>query len=61
MESCHASIVPPRLKIRGAFWHPDNVDIILALRVLKANGRWTAYWADQRRRWRRRAEALRAA
>lgn len=61
VESCHASIVQPRLKISGAFWHPDNVDNILALRVLKANGWWAAYWADQRRTWRRRAEELRAA
>ena len=61
VESCHNSIVQPRLKIGGAFWHPDNVDNILALRMLKANGWWAAYWTEQRRAWRLRAADLRAA
>ncbi len=61
VESCHNSIVQPRLKIGGAFWHPDNVDNILALRVLKANGWWKDYWRDQHRKWRQKAEELRPA
>jgi len=43
------------LKIGGAWWHPDTVDDILALRMLKANGWWEEYWTEQRQRWRRRA------
>ncbi len=61
VESCHNSIVQPRLKIGGAFWHPDNVDNILALRVLKANGWWKDYWKEERRKWRLKAEELRVA
>ena len=61
VESCHNSIVQPRLKIGGAFWHPDNVDNILALRVLKANGWWQDYWTEERRKWRLKAEELRTA
>lgn len=61
IESAHNSIVQPRLKSGGAFWHPDNVDNTLALRMLKANGWWDECWIEQRRAWRRRAEELRAA
>jgi len=55
IESCHGSIVQPRLKIGGAWWRPDSVDDILALRVLKANGWWEDYWAEQRQQWSHRA------
>ena len=55
IESAHNAIVQPRLKIGGAWWHPDGVDDILALRMLKANGWWEEYWTEQRQRWRRRA------
>ena len=60
VESCHNSIVQPRMKIGGAWWHPDGVDDVLALRMLRANGWWDTYWAEQRQEWRRRAEVLRA-
>jgi len=55
IESAHNAIVQPRLKIGGAWWHPDTVDDILALRMLKANGWWEQYWTEQRQRWRSRA------
>jgi hypothetical protein len=55
IESCHGTIVQPRLKIGGAWWHPDGVDNVLALRMLKANGWWDEYWSRQRELWRRRA------
>lgn len=58
IESCHGTIVQPRLKIGGAWWHPDGVDDILALRMLKANGWWDEYWTEQRREWRTRAAAF---
>ena len=55
IESCHGSIVQPRLKIGGAWWHPDGVDDILALRMLKANRWWDEYWTEQHQAWSRRA------
>lgn len=55
VESCHRSLVQCRVKIPGAWWHPDTVDDILALRVLKANGWWDEYWQAQRRAWKESA------
>ncbi len=55
VESAQGHVVQARMKISGAWWHPDNVDDILALRMLKANGWWGEYWDDQRRAWRKRA------
>jgi hypothetical protein len=60
VESGHRHIVQVRLKISGAWWHPDRVDHILALRMLKANGWWSEYWAWQRQRWRERAQRFRS-
>jgi len=57
-ESAHGHVVQARLKIAGAWWHPDHVDDILALRMLKANHWWDEYWEEQRRAWRRRAETF---
>jgi hypothetical protein len=59
VESGHRHIVQVRLKISGAWWHPDRVDHILALRMLKANGWWAEYWTWQRKRWRERAQRFR--
>jgi hypothetical protein len=58
VESGHRHTVQVRMKIAGAWWHPDGVDDILALRMLKANGWWDEYWARQRQQWRTRAEQL---
>lgn len=58
VESAHRHTVQTRLKISGAWWHPDGVDDILALRMLKANGWWDEYWDRQRQEWRRRAEGF---
>lgn len=55
VESAHRHIVQMRVKIPGAWWHPDRVDDILALRMLKANGWWDEYWKKQRQAWRTRA------
>jgi len=55
IESGHRNVVQIRLKIPGAWWHPDRVDHILALRILKANGWWDEYWASQREQWSNRA------
>jgi len=56
VESAHRHVVQVRLKIAGAWWHPDHVDDILALRMLKANGWWKQYWESQRSDWRARAK-----
>ncbi|MCK5797988.1 MAG: hypothetical protein KAI47_12420 [Deltaproteobacteria bacterium] len=55
VESSHRHVVQGRVKISRAWWHPDHVDDILALRMLKANGWWDEYWQSQRDAWRRRA------
>ena len=55
IESGHRHLVQVRLKISGAWWHPDHVDDILALRMLKANGWWEEYWTTRRIAWRTRA------
>jgi len=48
VESAHRDVVQKRLKIAGAWWHPNHVGDILALRMLKANGWWDDYWDSQR-------------
>jgi hypothetical protein len=58
VESSHRSLVQSRLKIPGAWWHPDHVDDILALRMLKGNGWWQEYWHAQRNAWKTKAREL---
>ena len=45
VESSHKSIPQKRLKLSGACWHPDSINPMLALRVIRANGWWDDYWA----------------
>jgi hypothetical protein len=61
VESAHGHVVQVRVKIPGAWWHPDNVDDILALRMLKANRWWDEYWDSRRRKWRERATGFASA
>lgn len=44
VESAHRYIPQKRLKIPGATWHPDTVNPMLALRVIRANGWWEDFW-----------------
>ena len=44
IESAHRSIPQARLKLPGAWWRPDNVQPMLALRVVRANGWWDDFW-----------------
>jgi len=44
IESAHKSIPQKRLKIPGASWHPDSIDPMLALRILRANDWWNDFW-----------------
>jgi len=46
IESAHRYIVQQRLKRPGAWWAPGNAEAMLALRVARANGQWSAYWQD---------------
>ena len=57
IESAHRHVVQCRLKIAGAWWRPDTVDDVLALRMLKANGWWDEYWRTQRSAWKSRAHS----
>lgn len=44
VESAHRVIPQKRLKLPGAWWHPDMVNPMLALRVLRANDWWQDFW-----------------
>lgn len=61
VESGHRTVIQVRLKLSGAWWHPDNVPNILALRMIKANGWWAEYWQQQRQQWTKRADDFRTA
>lgn len=58
VESGHRHVVQVRVKISGAWWDPAEVDDILALRMLKANGWWEEYWETCRTEWRQRAHGF---
>jgi hypothetical protein len=47
VESAHRVIPQKRLKLPGAWWHPDTVNPMLALRVLRANDWWGDFWQDE--------------
>jgi hypothetical protein len=44
VESAHRYVIQDRLKIAGAWWTSENAHNMLALRALRANNRWEAYW-----------------
>jgi hypothetical protein len=44
IESAHRYIPQKRLKIPGATWHPDTINPMLALRVIRANDWWSDFW-----------------
>lgn len=46
VESAHKQLVQRRFKQAGMRWAPHNVDPLLALRDLHANGRWDQGWED---------------
>jgi len=45
IESAHRYLVQKRLKLPGAWWTAANAEHMLALRVNRANGEWSQYWA----------------
>jgi len=44
VESAHRSVPQKRLKLPGACRHPDPINPMLSLRVLRANGWWDDFW-----------------
>ena len=44
VESAHRYIPQKRLKIAGATWHPDTLDPMLALRIIRASDWWSDFW-----------------
>ncbi len=44
IESSKKSVPQKRLKIPGASWHPDSIDPMLALRILRADDWWGDFW-----------------
>ena len=46
IESSHKQIPQARMKIPGASWHPDTLNKMLALRVIRANDWWDEFWSQ---------------
>jgi hypothetical protein len=46
IESAHRYVVQQRLTRPGAWWTPDNAEAMLALRITRANGQWSAHWEN---------------
>lgn len=47
-ESANRWLLQKRLKLPGAWWKTQNIEKMLALRSLRANGNWESYWAEVR-------------
>lgn len=48
VESAHRSVIQARLKLSGAWWKEETAANMLALRTLRANDDWEAYWSEAR-------------
>lgn len=44
VEGGHRHVIQARLKLPGTWWKEDSVNPMLALRTLRANGGWEAFW-----------------
>ena len=44
VESAHRHIPQKRLKLPGAWWKPETIEPMLALRVVRANDWWGDFW-----------------
>lgn len=44
IESAHRYIPQKRMKLAGACWHPDSMNRMLAMRIIRANGWWGDFW-----------------
>jgi hypothetical protein len=45
IESAHRYLIQKRLKLPGSWWKAANAEHMLSLRVNRANGEWSSYWA----------------
>lgn len=43
-ESAHRTIPQKRMKLPGAWWRPEHINPMMALRILRQNGWWKEYW-----------------
>ncbi len=50
IESAHKSVPQQRLKLPGACWHPDSINPMVSLRILRANDWWEDFWEDRMER-----------
>ena len=46
IESAHRHVIQQRLKLAGAWWKQTNAQVMLGLRVARANHCWNAYWTS---------------
>ena len=44
VESGHGWVFQDRLKISGAWWKSENLQKMMALRLVRANNKWESYW-----------------
>jgi hypothetical protein len=44
IESGHRHVIQKRLKLAGGWWRETNAEIMLGLRVARANELWSRYW-----------------
>ena len=49
IESAHRYVIQTRLKLSGAWWKAENINPMLALRVVRANEEWEQYWDELKR------------
>ncbi len=47
VEAGHRYVIQDRLKLSGAWWKLQNAAFMLAMRVLRANDDWEAYWSKR--------------
>ncbi|MBM4346398.1 MAG: hypothetical protein FJ100_23730 [Deltaproteobacteria bacterium] len=45
-ESAHRTVSQERMKLPGAWWLPESINPMMALRVLRENNWWPDYWAQ---------------
>lgn len=46
IESGHRHIIQKRMKLAGSWWKETNAQIMLNLRIARANNLWDAYWSQ---------------
>lgn len=49
IESAHRYVAQQRLKRPGAWWRVEHAEHMLALRIVRMNGDWGAYWENLKR------------